>query len=288
MGLMKKISTLRLSGLKAWICSGLTLSSAFLPRLKRQGLAPPNGSRGIVLLLVLVLPLLPDLLFGLSNEEIQKVQSMLIAKPLGERIVFWAEKFVGTPYDPDPLGAYVTRATVVADERVDCMYLTFRVVELSLTRTPGEAIQIALDKRFHTRGILRDGKVLNYDNRFEYGEDMIESRKWGDEITGTLGRTARIRGSRGRETVDILPTDGLLKGKEALKSGDLLFFIGNPDKRSAEEIVAHIGIVKVESRQVYLIHASGTKGKGGAVKKVLLEDYLSQMPFVGVKVTRLR
>jgi hypothetical protein len=130
--------------------------------------------------------------------------------------------------------------------------------------------------------------VLNYDNRFEYGEDMIESRKWGDEITGTLGRTARIRGSRGRETVDILPTDGLLKGKEALKSGDLLFFIGNPDKRSAEEIVAHIGIVKVESRQVYLIHASGTKGKGGAVKKVLLEDYLSQMPFVGVKVTRLR
>ena len=244
--------------------------------------------KGITLLLILVLLLLPDCLFGLSNEEIQKAQLMLIAKPVEERIVFWAEKFVGTPYDPDPLGAYVTRATLVADERVDCMYLTFRVVELSLTRTPEEAVQIALDKRFHTRGVLRDGKVLNYNDRFEYGEDMIESGKWGDEITSTLGRTARIRGSRGRGTVDILPTDGLSKGKERLRSGDILFFIRNPDQRSAEEIVAHIGIVKVESDQVYLIHASGTKGRGGVVKKVPLKEYLLQMPFVGVKVTRFR
>jgi hypothetical protein len=245
-------------------------------------------SRGLTLLLILLLLLLPDFSFGLSDEEIQKAQSMLIAKPLGERIVFWAEKFIGTPYDPDPLGAYVTRATLVADERVDCMYLTFRVVELSLTRTPEEAVQIALDKRFHTRGVLKDGKVLNYDNRFEYGEDMIESGKWGDEITGTLGRTGRIRGSRGRETVDILPTDELSKGKERLRSGDILFFIRNPDQRSAEEIVAHIGIVKVEPHQVYLIHASGTKGRGGAVKKVSLKEYLSQMAFVGVKVTRFK
>jgi hypothetical protein len=37
-------STLRLSGLKAGACSGLTLSGASLPRLERRGLAPPNGS----------------------------------------------------------------------------------------------------------------------------------------------------------------------------------------------------------------------------------------------------
>ena len=45
-------STLRLPGLilrlcsgqAAWACSGLTLSDASLPRLKRRGLAPPNGS----------------------------------------------------------------------------------------------------------------------------------------------------------------------------------------------------------------------------------------------------
>jgi hypothetical protein len=29
---------------KAWVCSGLTLSGASLPRLKRRGVAPPNES----------------------------------------------------------------------------------------------------------------------------------------------------------------------------------------------------------------------------------------------------
>ena len=38
------MSTLRLPRLKVWACSGLTLSGAYLPRLKRRGLAPPNGS----------------------------------------------------------------------------------------------------------------------------------------------------------------------------------------------------------------------------------------------------
>jgi hypothetical protein len=45
--------TLRLPALKAWAClrpelrqrgSGLTLSGASFPRLKRRGLEPPNGS----------------------------------------------------------------------------------------------------------------------------------------------------------------------------------------------------------------------------------------------------
>jgi len=67
----------------------------------------------------------------------------------------------------------------VADERVDCMYLTFRAVELALSYSPEEAVQIALEKRFHSKGVLKDGQIMNYDDRFEYGEDMIESGKWG-------------------------------------------------------------------------------------------------------------
>jgi hypothetical protein len=47
-----------------------------------------------------------------------------------------------------------------------------------------------------------------------------------------------------------------------------------------------MGVVKVKGREIFLIHASGTKSSGGTVKKVLLVDYLSAMPFVGVKVTR--
>ena len=80
-----------------------------------------------------------------------------------------------------------------------------------------------------------------------------------------------------------------------LKSGDLVFFAKKPEKREVDEIIGHMGIIKVteaernqRSREIFLIHASGTKGKGGAVKKVLLREYLSKMPFIGVKITRFR
>jgi hypothetical protein len=226
--------------------------------------------------------------FALTEEEIQKFQTLLMKRPVGERVAFWAEKFIGTPYDKDPLGEYVSKAAIVVDERVDCMYLTFRAVELASSHTPAEAIQVALEKRFHSRGILRKGKVSNYENRFEYGEDMIFSGKWGKEITHEIGMTLRIKGSRGRDAVDILSSKELLIGIKKLKDGDIVFFIKKPAERKLEEIVGHIGIVKLEQDQEpYLIHASGTKERGGMVKKVLLKDYVSQMPFIGVKITRI-
>jgi hypothetical protein len=223
--------------------------------------------------------------FALMDGEVQKIQDSLRNRPVGERIAIWAEKFIGTPYDQDPLGEYVTKAAIVADERVDCMYLTFRAVELALSRTPEEAIQIALEKRFHSKGILKDEKVVNYEDRFEYGEDMVSSGKWGREITSQVGKTKRIKGSRGKTFVDILPPDGLRNGMEKMKNGDILFFIKRVENRKRGEIVGHIGIVKVEQK-VYLIHAGGTKGKGGEVKKVLLKEYLLKMPFIGVMITR--
>lgn len=238
-----------------------------------------------VFLIAFVILLFSQFCFALTNEEIQKFQSLLKAQPVGERIAFWAERFVGTPYDPDPMGEYVTRATIVADERMDCMYLTFRAVELALSNTPEEAIEISLDRRFHTKGILKEGRVVNYHDRFEYGEDMIFSGKWGREITSEAGKTMNIKGSRGRNFVEILPSEHLLKGLRKLKSGDILFFVKKPEDRKVEEIIGHIGIVKV-AREAYLIHAGGIKGKGGEVKKVLLKDYILKMDFIGAKITR--
>lgn len=231
---------------------------------------------------------------ALSDEEILTFQSAVKDLPAGERIAFWAEKFVGTPYDKDPLGEYVSKAVIIADERVDCMYLTFRAVELALSSTGEEAVQTALDKRFHTKGVIKNSKVINYDDRFMYGEDMIESGKWGSDITGEIGSVIKIKGSGGRDHVDILPPEQLLKAMDHLKSGDIIFLIRGPDKRVSGEIVGHIGIIKTEGRTenatkktiAYLIHASGVKGKGGAVKKVLLKDYIKRMPFKGAKITR--
>lgn len=239
----------------------------------------------VLSLFFLLLHLFPADSLSLTSEEIQRFQSLLKNQSVGKRMAFWAERFVGVPYDQDPMGAYVTRAVIVVDERVDCMYLTFRAVELALSRTPEEAIEVALEKRFHSRGVFKDGKVLNYEDRFEYGEDMIFSGKWGREITSKIGKTMGIKGSRGKASVDILPSDRLLKGIKRLRDGDLLFFIQKVEERKVEEIVGHIGIVKVE-QETFLIHASGTKGKGGEVKKVLLRDYLKTMPFIGVMITR--
>lgn len=224
--------------------------------------------------------------FALSIEEITKYQDALKGKPIGERIAFWAEKFVGTPYDTNPKGEYVARETLVADEKVDCMYLTFRAVELAISNNHDEAIEIALDKRFHTKGILKNGSVINYDDRFQYGEDMIFSGKWGNDITKDIGITVKIEGSRGFDFIEMLPPGELIKKMQKLKSGDIIFFIKAAKKRAAGELVGHIGIIKTEDRKIYLIHAAGIKEKGGFVKKILLKDYIKTMPFVGAKITR--
>ncbi len=202
---------------------------------------------------------------------------------------------MGVPYDMDPLGEYVSKATIVADERVDCMYLTFRVAELALSQTPEEAVLVALEKRFRSRGLLKNGQVINYDNRFEYSEDMIESGKWGKEVTSEIGKATKIKGSRGKDFVEILSSRALLTGLKNLESGDVIFFATKPEKRKVGEVIGHMGFIKVEkrpddpgSREIYLIHASGTKRKGGEVRKVLLKDYLSKMGFIGVKITRFQ
>ncbi|HTR45598.1 MAG TPA: hypothetical protein VMH06_07795, partial [Thermodesulfovibrionales bacterium] len=213
--------------------------------------------------------------------------------PVGEKIAFWAEKFVGVPYDADPLGVYVTRRTLVADDRVDCMYLTFRALELALGLTPEESLDIALDKRFMTRGRVESGVVMNYEDRFQYGEDMIDSGKWGRELTGDLGPLTLVEGTRGRGQVGMLSKETARslfregrKSPSTLRSGDFMFFLKSPESRVADEMVGHIGIVTQDKEGLFLIHASGKKNKEGIVRKVSLYDYLNSMPFAGVRVTR--
>ncbi|HXX56743.1 MAG TPA: hypothetical protein VEI96_01935 [Thermodesulfovibrionales bacterium] len=231
--------------------------------------------------------------FAFSEDEVRSFQKEIAERPLHERIALWAERFVGTPYDPDPLGEYVTRQVIVADERVDCMYLSFRTVELAIGRTPEEAVMIALDKRFIVRGISEGGRVVNYDERFQYGEDMIESGKWGREITADIAPPTFIEGARGRERVGMISKEslrGILQNPERaagrFESGDFVFFIKSPEKRHAGEIVGHIGVIKREEAAIYLIHAGGKKKGGGSVKKVLFSEYVESMPFAGVRVSR--
>jgi hypothetical protein len=233
----------------------------------------------------------PSMVFAFNDSDIASFQKQVSGKPIGERIALWAEKFVGTPYDPDPLGEYVRRNVIVADDRVDCMYHSFRTLELAMSNTPEEAIRVALDKRFMERGILESEVVVNYNDRFQYGEDMLDSGKWGKEITGEIGSVTHIQGSRGRTKVGLVSKNNLInnfnkKLQVIVKDGDFIFFVKSPEKRVANEIVGHIGIIKWEGNDIYLIHASGRKNNGGEVRKVLFLDYVGTMPFAGVRVSR--
>lgn len=238
----------------------------------------------------LIVFLYPHAVSAFTDLEIASYQKEISNKPIGERIALWAERFVGTPYDPDPLGEYVRKEVIINDDKVDCMYLSFRVVELAMSNTPDEAIQIALDKRFLTKGVLKEDRVKNYNERFQYGEDMLNSGKWGREITATLGELIYINGSRGRSRIAIISKEELLKilsDKEIpLRDGDFLYFIKFPEKRLIGEIVGHIGIIKKEGGKIFMIHASGNKNKGGSVKKVLLNEYVKSMSFAGVRIGR--
>ncbi len=222
----------------------------------------------------------------MTDEKIAFYQRIVGEWPVGDRIAFWAGQFLETPYDPDPLGCYVRDKAIVADEKVDCMYLTFRAVELALAHDPASAVEIALERRFRGKGIIGEGKILNYADRYQYGEDMIESGEWGREITAELGRTEAVKGARGRDRVVIVSRRDVLKYLHMLRSGDIIFFVRDPRKRAADEIIGHIGIIKEEQGSTYMIHASGLKNGGGKVKKTRLEDYIKTMPFIGIRATR--
>jgi hypothetical protein len=232
-------------------------------------------------------------MFEMAADEIFLAQARAANLPLGKRIAYWAGRFIGTPYDTDPLGLYVRTNRIVADEKVDCMYHTFRSVELAQSSTPGEAIDKALSLRFITKGKLADGLVVNYNERFQYGEDMVMSNKWGRNITGDLGVTTKIAGSRGRDNVDILSKNILATRtlQQKLQDGDIIYWVKDPKKRVVEEIVAHLSIVRIKAGKPYLIHAAGSKNQwgtsnGGKVKEVPFADYVRKMRFIGAFVTR--
>jgi len=226
--------------------------------------------------------------FALSDGKALELQNSVKYKPVGERIAFFAEQFIGAPYDPDPLGAYVRQSVIVSDEKVDCMYLVFRTVELALSSTPGEAVETALERRFHSRGIINKGKVINYDDRFVTGEGMVRSGKWGKEITAEIGSTVSVLEPRTGLDTQMLTPEEALKGLEKLRSGDILFFIKRPSETPGGPLVGHLGIIEIAEKDVYLIHASGRKNRRGIVKKTALKTYLKTMPFIGIKITRFQ
>jgi hypothetical protein len=134
--------------------------------------------------------------------------------------------------------------------------------------------------------VVKDGLVTNYDDRFQYGEDMIDSGKWGREVTSELDRTCTVPDSRRQKRVWYAPVTSISKGLPKLKEGDIIFFVKRPERRICDEVIGHMGIIKIERGTPLLIHAAGTKKSGGVVRKVDLGQFIRKMPYIGAKVTR--
>ncbi len=95
------------------------------------------------------------------------------------------------------------------------------------------------------------------------------SAKWGRNITADLGTTRQIAGSRGKDTVDILPKNVLATQafQKKLQDGDIIYWVKDPKKRVVEEIVAHLSIVRIKSGKPYLIHAAGDKDRARQARR---------------------
>ncbi len=293
-----------LTGILKWESGTRKRAVGYNKQMSRYLFRPPAV---FLVLFFCVLPARGYALDGRGKNIIAAgLQAQADGMSAGQRIAFFAERFVGIPYDTNPLGLYVVRKAIVADDRVDCMYLVFRSVELALSPTPEGAGNLALLMRFKTVGRLGpDGKVLNYEDRYRYGLDMILSGKWGRNITASLGRPEPVATTRrfqemGVDNVLVLPRGEIEGALPRLKSGDIVFFVKDPARRAAQEVIGHMGIIlEAGDGKVYLIHAHGSKKTSGSpagtsrgyeetgeVVKIPFADYVKKMPFIGIMVTR--
>ena len=218
---------------------------------------------------------------------------------LGDKIVKYANSFIGTPYDRIPIGLYVQSRKLIIDDEIDCMYLVFRSVSLALADGDDKkAIEIACDKMFHDKCKLdKNGLVTNYENRFDYSEDMISSSKWGKSIY-TNEEMSTMEGSRMYDKLHYVKSQDFINSKklqQRVQNGDILFLVKHLELRSPKThaMIGHLGILEVgQDGEIYLIHASGVKRYDvpqGKVVKIKLTDYLQEKKakWAGIYITRM-
>ena len=217
---------------------------------------------------------------------------------IGNKIVRYANSFIGTPYDRIPIGLYVQSRKLIIDNEIDCMYLVFRSIPLALADGDNKkAFEIACDKMFHDKCKLdKDSLVTNYENRFDYGEDMIYSGKWGKSIYANE-EMSTMEGSRMYDKFYYVKSrDFINSGKlqQRVQNGDILFLFKFPEKRSkSQDAIGHLGILEVgKDGEIYLIHAGGSKRYDvpqGKVGKVKLTKYLQKKKakWAGIYITRI-
>jgi hypothetical protein len=246
--------------------------------------------------------------YALPSATIDSLMQRLASRPVGERIAAWADYFqqrgdAGYLFGLAAEG-YVGQGRLVDDFQTDCVLFFYRTTELGRSSSAIEAVQFAFGTRFYgatLEEVVSDQGRVDYDSsvHLDYTIDIVRSGIWGRDITATLGEAV----------IDQVGTDRYPAGsvhyvpKESVRwaqwqDGDIVYFV--TDEKSAAgartrevgAIIGHLGIVKVEGGQVYLIHAAskGLEGlyEGGRIAKVPLKTYLERVEtFKGILATRI-
>lgn len=245
---------------------------------------------------------------ALPEQEINAQMSKLDRLAVGEKIAAWAEYFhkrnITTYRFGLKPGGYANEGRLVDDFRPDCVLFFYRVTELGRSSTALEAVQFAFGTRFYgatLEDVVSQGGRVDYDSpaHLDFTVDIVRSGIWGKEITDTLGvAVSDDAGSTRYPPGDVkyLPKGNI--NLPLLQDGDIVYFVSDETTdhgktvRESGALIGHLGIIKVERSDPYLIHAasSGLEGiyEGGKVEKVKLAIYLERVEsFKGIVATRI-
>ncbi len=237
-------------------------------------------------------------------------------KSPGERNVFIAKKFIGTPYQAGTLDETPEMVTVNLDA-VDCT--TFVDMVLAMSYTVGEGRTSWRDFVYNLERLrYRGGEVNGYGSRLHYVCDWVvdnihrgnieDATKIFPRINHVVrtidymsshrdkypaladsAELARIKnveiGYRSHRFPYVKTVD--LGGKEtkaAFRDGDAVALVSNLKDLD----VSHMGFVVIENGEPYLLHASSTDGKVEVSQRSLADYMKRKRSLIGVRVIRLK
>jgi hypothetical protein len=244
----------------------------------------------------------------LPSSLIDSLMTEFSSLNLGERIAAWADYFwrrgdVAYLFGLEA-GGYAKEGHLVDDFATDCVLFFYRTTELGRTGSALEAVQFAFGTRFYgamlEEAVQEDGRI-DYSSpvHLDYSLEILRSGMWGRDVTDSLGVCEMDQAGSVRyepKSVSYLPKERIRYA--ALRSGDIVFFVSDESTppgrklREAGAMIGHMGILRVESGRVMLIHAAaqglGGLYEGGRVAKVGLRTYLERVEtFKGIMVARL-
>lgn len=210
----------------------------------------------------------------------------VMARPLGERIEFFARELLGTPYVGFTLdGKGAEERCFVTLEGLDCV--TFAETVHALARLAPDATPSDLVAQV-TRTRYRGGKVDGYLSRLHYTSDWFAdnvARGTWEDLSATLPGAVRmlnrlgfmsanpekyaalkadptllpqLRGVEARVTALprwYVPRDRVAEAEKRLRTGDIVALV---DVREGLDY-AHVGLIICESGVPHFVHASSAK-----------------------------